>query len=114
MAFLASFPRREAEDSPSKSSSDKKAGKPSKKKKARWTDGRNGSDDTKDRTVYVKQIPYAATEKDIKRHFKAASVRLLRDGETKKSRGQAFVELRSSEEAKPRWACRGACSRADP
>ena len=62
----------------------------------------------------MKQIPYAATEKDIKRHFKAASVRLLRDGETKKSRGQAFVELRSSEEAKAALGLQGSLLQGRP
>ena len=68
------------------------------KKKLRWTEGRNGSQETKDKTIYVKQIPYAATFDDVKRHFKAARVRILKDAEGK-SRGQAFIEFSCSGDA---------------
>lgn len=65
------------------------------KKKARWTDGRNASTDALARTVYVRQIPYAASEKDLAKLFKGcSSARLLRNPD-KTSKGMAFVEFKT-------------------
>jgi hypothetical protein len=69
------------------------------KKKARWTDGRNASTEALARTVYVRQIPYAATEKDLAKLFKGcATARLLRH-EDKTSKGMAFVEFKTEDAA---------------
>lgn len=47
-------------------------------------------------TVFVNQIPYSADEEDVRAHFQATSVRLLRH-KNGQSKGIAFVEMGSSD-----------------
>ena len=52
-------------------------------------------------TIYVGNLPFSATEQDIKvlfeRHGKVDSVKLINDRETGKPRGFGFVEMGSGE-----------------
>jgi RNA recognition motif-containing protein len=52
-------------------------------------------------TIYVGNLPFSATEQDIKvlfeRHGKVDSVKLVNDRETGKPRGFGFVEMGSAE-----------------
>ena len=52
-------------------------------------------------TIYVGNLPFSATEQDIKvlfeRHGKVDSVKLINDRETGKPRGFGFVEMGSTE-----------------
>lgn len=53
--------------------------------------------------LYVGNLPYAATEDDLKAHFSQAgnvtSVALIKDRATGRAKGFGFVEMASSEEA---------------
>lgn len=53
--------------------------------------------------LYVGNLPYSASEEDIKAHFSKAgnvtSVALIIDRETKRPKGFGFVEFSSNEEA---------------
>jgi RNA recognition motif-containing protein len=54
--------------------------------------------------LFVGNIPYAATEEDLRDLFgrsggKVASVRIITDFDTGRSKGYAFVEMGSPEEA---------------
>ena len=53
--------------------------------------------------LYVGNLPYAATEDDLKAHFSKAgtvtSVALIKDRATGRAKGFGFVEMASSEEA---------------
>jgi cold-inducible RNA-binding protein len=55
-------------------------------------------------TVFVGNLPYQATEDDLVQLFmqvgQVASVSLIRERETGRSRGFAFVEMASEEEAR--------------
>lgn len=52
-------------------------------------------------TLYVGNLPFSATEADVKalfeRHGKVDSVKLINDRETGKPRGFAFVDMGSNE-----------------
>ena len=52
-------------------------------------------------TIYVGNLPFSATEQDIKalfeRHGKVDSVKLINDRETGKPRGFAFVDMPQNE-----------------
>jgi RNA recognition motif-containing protein len=52
-------------------------------------------------TIYVGNLPFSATEQDIKalfeRHGKVESVKLINDRETGKPRGFAFVDMPQNE-----------------
>ncbi len=54
--------------------------------------------------LYVGNLPYSTTEEDLKELFSAhgtvASVRLISDRDTGRSKGFAFVEFDSDDEAK--------------
>jgi len=53
--------------------------------------------------LYVGNLPYAATEEDIKNHFSKAgtvtSVALITDRATGRAKGFGFVEMATAEEA---------------
>ena len=53
--------------------------------------------------LYVGNLPYAATEDDLKNHFSQAgnvtSVALIKDRATGRAKGFGFVEMSSAEEA---------------
>ncbi|MCC7119159.1 MAG: RNA-binding protein [Anaerolineales bacterium] len=53
--------------------------------------------------LYVGNLPYAATEEDLKEHFSKAgtvtSVALIKDRVTGRAKGFGFVEMSSAEEA---------------
>ena len=52
-------------------------------------------------TIYVGNLPFSATEQDVKalfeRHGKVDSVKLINDRETGKPRGFAFVDMPQNE-----------------
>lgn len=55
--------------------------------------------------LFVANIPYAATEEDLRqafedRNFRPSEVRLIVDRETNRSKGYGFVELPSPADAK--------------
>ncbi len=54
--------------------------------------------------IYIGNLSYRATEGDIRQAFEqfgeVASVQIIKDRETGRSRGFAFVEMPNSEEAK--------------
>ncbi len=56
-----------------------------------------------DNKLYVGNLPYAATEEQVKNHFSQAgtvtSVALISDRATGRAKGFGFVEMASSEEA---------------
>ena len=59
--------------------------------------------DEMENKLYVGNLPYAATEDDLKAHFSKAgnvtSVALIKDRATGRAKGFGFVEMASSEEA---------------
>ena len=56
-----------------------------------------------DNKLYVGNLPYAATEDDLKNHFSQAgtvtSVALIKDRATGRAKGFGFVEMATAEEA---------------
>ncbi len=56
-------------------------------------------------TIYVGNLPFSATEQDIKvlfeRHGKVDSVKLINDRETGKPRGFGFVDMRQAKRKPP-------------
>lgn len=53
--------------------------------------------------LYVGNLPYRATEQELKQHFaqfgEVSSAKIITDRETGRSRGFAFVEMENSDEA---------------
>ncbi len=62
-------------------------------------------------TIYVGNLPFSATEQDVKalfeRHGKVESVKLINDRETGKPRGFGFVEMSSADAARAMQALNG-------
>lgn len=56
-----------------------------------------------DNKLYVGNLPYAATEDELKKHFSQAgnvtSVALIKDRATGRAKGFGFVEMATAEEA---------------
>ena len=73
--------------------------------------GRTAKRDLRMTTIYVGNLPFSATEQDVKalfeRHGKVESVKLINDRETGKPRGFGFVEMSSADAARAMQALNG-------
>jgi RNA recognition motif-containing protein len=69
-----------------------------------FTDKYQESEEIMGKLLYVTNIPFEATEEDIRRMFTVAgnikSIKLLTDPKTGKSKGCGFVEMATAAEAK--------------
>ncbi|GAA0359262.1 RNA-binding protein [Bowmanella denitrificans] len=64
--------------------------------------GTDNDDNSDSKTLYVGNLPYRASEQDVKAHFSShgtvVSVRLMKDRRTGKRKGYGFVEMQGDAE----------------